>query len=61
MTITKKFKFSIGTPYINSEYTETVEFEFEDDVTDEEIQNEMDEIYTEWLFQKNTGTWKSIN
>jgi len=44
MTITKKFEFSIGTPYINSEYTETVEFEFEDDVTDKEIQSEMDEI-----------------
>lgn len=58
--ITKKFKFSIATNYINSEWSEEVELQFADDVTEEEIENEVNEIYTEWLFEKNQGGWFAV-
>lgn len=59
--ITKKFRFSIATNFVRSEWTEDVELEFDDDTTPDEIISQVDEIYTEWLFDKNRGSWTEIN
>lgn len=58
--ITKKFKFSIGTMYINSTVTEIVELQFDDDATDDEIDDQVNEVYTEWLFERNTGSYVEV-
>ena len=55
-----KFKFSIATNYINSEWSEEVELHFDDDATEEEIENEVNEIYAEWLVEKNQGGWTAV-
>lgn len=58
--ITKKFKFSIATNYINSEWSEEIEIQFEDDATEQEIEDEVNQIYTDWLFEKNQGRWCAV-
>lgn len=58
--ITKKFRFSIATNFVRSEWTEDVELQFDDDATPDEINSQVDEIYTEWLFDKNSGSWYEI-
>lgn len=59
--ITKKYKFSIATPYIKSEWSEEVELEFDDDLSEDEIDDQVSEIYSDWLFRKNGGTYSEIN
>ena len=58
--ITKKFRFSIATNFVRSEWTEDVELQFDDDATPDEIISQVDEIYSEWLFDKNRGSWYEI-
>ena len=58
--ITRKFQFSIATNYIRSEWSEEVELQFEDDETEEEIENTVNEIYTQWLFENNQGGWFAV-
>jgi len=58
--ITRKFEFSIATNYINSDWTEEVELQFADDATEQEIEDEVNEIYIEWLNEKNQGGWVAI-
>jgi len=58
--ITKKFRFSIATNFVRSEWTEDVELQFDDDATPDEIISQVDEIYAEWLFDKNRGSWTEI-
>lgn len=33
------------------------ELEFDDDATEEEIEEEVNELYNEWLVAKNQGGW----
>ena len=50
-------KFTLSTPMLRSEYSETKNLEFEDDETEQEINTAIDEIYEEWVQSKNQGTW----
>lgn len=50
-----KYEFCIATNRIGSENKEIIEIDLEDDLTEEEIDNQVNEIYTEWLFEKNNG------
>ena len=58
--ITRKFKFSIATNYINSECSEDVVLHFDDDATEQQIEDEANQIYTEWLFENNHGSLTEI-
>lgn len=58
--IARKFKFSIATNYINSEWSEEVELRFDDGTSEEEIEVQVNEVYTEWMSKKNQGGWVSI-
>ena len=49
--------FSLATPYVNSEWKEEIELQFDDDATIEEIENQIDEIYQEWVNERNNGCW----
>ena len=56
-----KFEFRIATNYINSEWSEDVEIQFAEDATETEIEDQVNEIYTEWLFEKNQGGWNIVS
>jgi hypothetical protein len=58
--ITRKYKFSIATVYINSEWSEVVELEFDEDASEEDIEEQVNEIYQEWVNEKNYGSWVQI-
>ncbi len=58
--ITRKYKFSIATAYINSEWSEVVELEFDEDASEEDIEEQVNEIYQEWVNEKNYGSWVQI-
>lgn len=47
----KRFKFTISTMYVGSDDYEIVEFD--DDATEEEIQ----EVYVDWVMETNRGTF----
>lgn len=49
--IIRKYRFSIATTYIQSEYSQVMELQFDDNDTEEEIEQQVDEIYTQWLFE----------
>lgn len=57
---TKKYRFSIATRYINSEDYEIVELQFDDNATEDEINNEVSEIYQTWANERNQGYWKEV-
>jgi hypothetical protein len=56
----KKVKFSISTHYVKSSYVEEQELEFDDDATEEQITEEIEEIYSEWLAEHTYGGWEII-
>lgn len=58
--IKRKYKFSIATTYVKSEYSQIMELEFEDDDTEQEIEEQVNQIYTEWLFNNNHGGYLQI-
>lgn len=59
--IIKKYHFSISTNKIGSETSDIVELQFDDDVTIEEIEEQVIEIYREWLFENNNGGFHELN
>lgn len=59
--ITKKYHFSISTNKVGSETSDIVELQFDDDATLEEIENQVTEIYTDWLFENNNGGFHELN
>ena len=58
--IIRKYRFSIATTYIQSEYSQVMELQFDDNDTEEEIEQQVDEIYTQWLFEHNQGGYRLI-
>lgn len=58
--IIRKYRFSIATTYIQSEYSQVMELQFDDNDTEEEIEQQVDEIYTQWLFEHNQGGYSLI-
>lgn len=59
MTI-RKFEFCIATNRMGSENKSIIEIDLDDDLTEEEVDNQVNEQYTEWLFEKNQGYYKEI-
>lgn len=58
--ITKKFRFSLATRYVGSEVSQEMELGFEDNATKDEIENEVEQIYNEWLGNQNYGGFHEI-
>lgn len=54
-------KFSIATTYVRSDYSEEQEFEFDDDASDDEIEEEICSAYETWLSNHNYGGWSITN
>ncbi len=58
--MTRKYNFSIATNLVRSEHSEIVEIHLDDDLTEDEIDAQVTEIYTEWLFENNQGGFSQI-
>lgn len=54
------FEFSVWTKYINSQVKENVELEFDDDATEDEIEDEVADIWDDWRNRQCDGYWKRI-
>lgn len=57
---TKKIEFSIATNRQGSNFKTEVTLQFDDNDTEEEIEEQINHIYAEWLFDNNQGGWKVI-
>jgi len=55
-----KVKFYVSTNYINSASEETVELEFDKDVSEEEMNKEINDCYQEWMHNELDMTWQII-
>jgi hypothetical protein len=55
--IIKKYEFRLATNKVGSDVSEIVELEFEDDLTQEQIENQVNEYYAEWVGENNYGGW----
>jgi hypothetical protein len=58
--MTRKFGFCIATNKVGSEQKEIVELDLDDDLTQEEINDQVGEIYNEWLIENNNGWFNEI-
>ena len=56
----RKFEFCIATNNIGSESKTIVEIDLGDDLTEDEVNEQVDAIYTEWLFENNNGWCKEV-
>lgn len=59
--IKKLVQYTMSTPIVGSEYMETFEMEFDDDMSDEEIQEELDESYEIWVWEFLDGSVNIID
>ena len=58
---TIKIRLNVSTIYVGSNYEEEIEFEVEDDATEEEIQAEKEEIAKDWLFENVNWGWIDVD
>ena len=58
---TIKIRLNVSTIYVGSNYEEEIEFEVEDDATEEEIQAEKEEIVKDWLFENVNWGWIDVD
>lgn len=58
--IKKTYNFSIETNRVGSRVDDDIELQFDDDATEKEIEQQVTEIYTEWLFGQNNGGFYEI-
>ena len=58
--IKKTYNFSIETNMVGSRVDDDIELQFDTDATEEEIEKQVTEIYTEWLFENNNGGFYEI-
>ena len=54
----RTYKFTIATNNIGSEYSQKVVLDFDEDATEEDIENQVSEAYTEWLNEHNCGGYE---
>lgn len=50
-----KVVFRIGTTYVGSTYEEEMEFEFDNDERDNDIETHISEKYDQWVIENNQG------
>ena len=55
-----KFEFHVSTHFVNSTAKDIVELEFEDDATEEEIEDEVAEAYKDWMNNEVEGGWYRV-
>lgn len=53
-------KFSIATQYVKSEHSVTKTIELDDDLSESEIEEQVSELYQEWLSEVNYGGYAII-
>ncbi len=58
--ITKKFKFTLSTNKLHSEVSEIVNLQFHDDDTEQDIEEQVIQIYMEWMNDKNHGGFVEV-
>jgi hypothetical protein len=58
--IKKTYNFSIETNMVGSRVDDDIELQFDIDATKEEIEKQVTEIYTEWLFEHNNGGFHEV-
>lgn len=56
----KKYQFEVSTRYVGSGVKETIEIELDNDLTEEEIENEVQEYYEEWLMENSEQIWHEV-
>jgi hypothetical protein len=55
-----KFEFRVGTRYVGSTVKDTLEFDIDDDATEEEIEEIANEAWRDWMNNEIDGGWKRI-
>lgn len=56
-----KFQFTVGTKYVGSTVKKEVELEFDDEATDDEIEEEAASVYQDWLNNQLDGGWERLD
>lgn len=54
----RTYEFWVETRYVNSTVKDTIELEFSDNATAEEIDKEVEECWSEWRNEQCDGGWK---
>ena len=55
------YEFNIGTRYVGSEVVDEMEFDFDDDATEEEMEKEVEEYWLDWRNNNCDGGWRLIS
>jgi len=55
-----KIKFTLSTGFVGAEHEETVELEFKDDMTEEEIEEILEKHWEDWIWNYIDGGWKIL-
>lgn len=53
-----KAEFRVSSRYVNTEYKETIEFEFEEDSTEDEIGKEIQEVFEQWVWENIDASYE---
>lgn len=56
----KKFKFWCSTRYVNSTIEDDVVLDFDDDITEEEIEKQTEECWVAWRNEQCDGGWREL-
>lgn len=56
----KKYIFTLSTNKVGSEQSEIMDFEFDDDASQYEIEDEVNNAYSEWMSENNYGGYSEI-
>lgn len=53
-----KAEFRVSSRYVNTEYKETIQFEFEEDSTEYEIEKEIQEVFEQWVWENIDASYE---
>ena len=54
------YRFSVGTNNVGSDVEDELKLEFEDDLTEEQIESQVEEIYLDWRNNYLDGGWTLV-
>lgn len=58
--MTRRYNFTLETTMRGSVVSQILELQFDDDSTEEEITDQVNEVYEDWVSNNNNGGWSEI-
>lgn len=55
-----KVEFYFSSRYVNTGYSEEVEFEFPEEYTEEDMEDDITESLTQWLYEQSNASYRII-